>query len=83
MLFRSVFNTIFTNLANDPSVQSALRAEIKSKRTELGDAKYLANTDTLLNRIVMESMRLSPAFCKCPPTRSSLFPPVFHNKVGR
>lgn len=63
-----VFATIFTNLANDISVQNALRAEIKSKRTELGDAKYLANTDTLLNRIVMESMRLSPAFCKCLPT---------------
>lgn len=61
-----VLATIFTNLANDDgSIQSALRAEIKSKRTQLGDAKYLANTNTLLHRIIMEGMRLSPAFCKC------------------
>ena len=59
-----VFSTIFTKLACHPEVQSQLQAEIQTKRQEMGESKYLVSPETLLNRVVMESMRLSPAFCK-------------------
>ncbi|KAL4809102.1 cytochrome P450 [Aspergillus unguis] len=59
-----VLSMLFTQLAQKPSIQDALRAEIKASKGDpnLGEAKYVLKTDTLLNRVVMESMRMSPAF---------------------
>ncbi|GFF77037.1 hypothetical protein IFM62136_09470 [Aspergillus lentulus] len=60
----SVLSTTITNLAANPSIQSELRSEIsKWKSQDEGDfSKYLTNSGTLLHRVTMESMRLSPAF---------------------
>ncbi|KAL1962732.1 hypothetical protein VTN77DRAFT_9276 [Rasamsonia byssochlamydoides] len=60
----AVLNTIFTKLAADPAFQSALRAEIAAQKAQeqYNVVKYLAKQDSLLNFLMMESMRLSPAF---------------------
>ncbi|OJJ98301.1 hypothetical protein ASPACDRAFT_61826 [Aspergillus aculeatus ATCC 16872] len=59
-----VFRTIFTNLAANPRIQTALRQEIREwkAKPDFDLSKYLAKQDTLLNRVLMESMRISPAF---------------------
>ncbi|KAJ4163173.1 hypothetical protein LMH87_004917 [Akanthomyces muscarius] len=58
-----VLSTLFVNLAQQPALQEELRAEIKDRNTKPSEeAKYFAKQDTLLNRVVMESMRVSPAF---------------------
>jgi len=61
-----VLSTLFTNLATNQSIQDSLRAEINEwkARTNFDVAKYMAKSDALLNHIVMESMRHSPAFCE-------------------
>jgi cytochrome P450 monooxygenase len=62
----SVLSTTMTNLAANPSIQTELRSEISKWKSqdEGGFSKYLTNSGTLLHRVTMESMRLSPAFCK-------------------
>ncbi|RAH39744.1 putative monooxygenase [Aspergillus brunneoviolaceus CBS 621.78] len=59
-----VFRTIFTNLATSPRIQTSLRQEIREwkAKPDFDLSKYLAKQDTLLNRVLMESMRISPAF---------------------
>lgn len=64
----SVLSTIFTQLANNITIQDELRSEIAQYKSD-GDfelSKYLTNSKTLLHRVIMESMRLAPAFCKSP-----------------
>nr|CAO91862.1 putative monooxygenase [Penicillium expansum] len=60
----SVLSTTMTNLAANPSIQTELRSEISKWKSqgEGGFSKYLTNSGTLLHRVIMESMRLSPAF---------------------
>ncbi|KAF7596243.1 hypothetical protein BBP40_002776 [Aspergillus hancockii] len=59
-----VLSTIFTRLAGSTTIQDTLRAEISAYKGDpaLGEAAYLTKPDTLLNRVIMESMRMSPAF---------------------
>ncbi|KAI0518345.1 cytochrome P450 [Xylaria bambusicola] len=54
-----VFSTIFTKLAANRTIQDALRLEIQVNE----DARdiYLHRSDTLLHRVLQESLRLSPA----------------------
>lgn len=62
----AVLNTIFNSLAVDQVFQKTLRAEIskeKSKENSKVEA-YIAKQDSLLNFLIMESMRLTPAFGK-------------------
>ncbi|KAI1639211.1 cytochrome P450 [Biscogniauxia mediterranea] len=54
-----ILSTVFTNLAANPAVQSALRQEIQFNEN-VGDA-YIHRSDTLLHRVLQESMRISPA----------------------
>jgi len=65
----AVLNTLFTNLAANKEFQRALRAEFhEQKAQENYDlAKYISKQDSLLNFLIMESMRLTPAFCKSLP----------------
>ncbi|KAJ6020540.1 hypothetical protein N7540_006044 [Penicillium herquei] len=60
----SVLSTTMTNLAANPSIQTELRSEISKWKSQGEEefSKYLTNTGTLLHRVIMESMRLSPAF---------------------
>ncbi|KAL7944855.1 cytochrome P450 [Trichoderma barbatum] len=60
----AVLKTLFTHLAKDQVFQQSLRLEIISQTAaEDSDlAKYVAKTDSLLNFLVMESMRYTPAF---------------------
>ncbi|KAI4721985.1 hypothetical protein E4T48_01735 [Aureobasidium sp. EXF-10727] len=60
----SVLSTTFRNLAKNPELQNQLRAEINQSKADAGFdmAKYLTNSKALLHRVVMESMRLAPAF---------------------
>ncbi|KAL7907288.1 cytochrome P450 [Trichoderma velutinum] len=60
----AVLKTLFTRLAEDQVFQQSLRSEIISQTaTKDSDlAKYVAKTDSLLNFLVMESMRHTPAF---------------------
>lgn len=62
----AVLNTILTNLASHQSFQSRLRNEFAVRTAEgaVDIEKFLSKQDTLLNFTVMESMRLSPPFCK-------------------
>ncbi|RWA07608.1 hypothetical protein EKO27_g7493, partial [Xylaria grammica] len=53
-----VFSTVFTKLAANRAVQDALRLEIQVNEST-GDV-YLHGTDTLLHRVLQESLRLSP-----------------------
>lgn len=50
------------------AIQDELRSEIAQYKSDGGFevSKYLTNSKTLLHRVVMESMRLAPAFCKSP-----------------
>ncbi|KAJ9296560.1 hypothetical protein DTO271G3_5258 [Paecilomyces variotii] len=59
-----VFRTMFTNLASKIPIQTALRDEIQEwkSKPDFDLSKYLAKQDSLLNRVLMESMRISPAF---------------------
>lgn len=59
-----VLGTLFTHLSISPSLQTTLRGEIQhwKRQPDFDLAKYMAKSDTLLNRTVMESMRHSPAF---------------------
>ncbi|KAJ5957808.1 Cytochrome monooxygenase apdB [Penicillium viridicatum] len=59
-----VFHTIFTNLASKTSIQTELRKEIQEwkSKPDFDLPKYLAKQDTLLNRVLMEGMRICPAF---------------------
>ncbi|KAJ5669809.1 cytochrome P450 [Penicillium macrosclerotiorum] len=58
-----VLGTLFSHLSIRPSLQT-LRGEIQrwKSQLDLGLAKYMTKSDTLLNRTVVESMRHSPAF---------------------
>ncbi|KAH8744652.1 cytochrome P450 monooxygenase [Hyaloscypha finlandica] len=61
----AVLNTLFTNLAANQEFQRALRAEFYAQKAQ-GNydlVRYVTNQDCLLNFLVMESMRLTPAFC--------------------
>ena len=64
----NVISTFLKNLAAAPQVQARLRSECSAWKTQPNSdiAKLVAKPETLLNCVVMESMRLSPAFCKCP-----------------
>ncbi|GAW18024.1 hypothetical protein ANO14919_074930 [Xylariales sp. No.14919] len=53
-----VFSTVFTKLAANRAIQDALRLEIQVNECA-GDA-YLHRADTLLHRVLRESLRLSP-----------------------
>ena len=57
---------MFTKLAESIEFQSALRAEFQEQKTQedFELAKYVSKQDSLLNFLIMESMRLTPAFCK-------------------
>jgi cytochrome P450 monooxygenase len=59
-----VLGTLFTHLSSCPSLQVKLRDEIQHWKhdSDFNLPKYLAKSDTLLNQMVMESMRHSPAF---------------------
>lgn len=72
-----VFHTIFTNLASKTSIQTALRKEIQEwkSKPDFDLPKYLAKQNTLLNRVLMEGMRISPAFCP-------LLSPFGHNECA-
>ena len=63
----NVISTLLKNLAATPTAQDGLRSEIEvwKRQPDFDVAKLVAKPETLLNRIVMESMRLSPAFCAC------------------
>ncbi|KAI0597517.1 cytochrome P450 [Biscogniauxia sp. FL1348] len=54
-----VLSTVFTSLAANPAVQDALRIEIQDNEN-VGDG-YIHRSDTLLHRVLQESMRVSPA----------------------
>ncbi|KAI1312184.1 cytochrome P450 [Xylaria venustula] len=54
-----VLSTVFTELASNRDVQEALRSEIQQNEGT-GDV-YLHKSDTLLHRVLQESLRLSPA----------------------
>lgn len=60
-----MLSTIFGMLAANQSIQDELRAEIKEwkSKPDYTVTAYLSKSETLLNRVLMESMRLSPAFC--------------------
>lgn len=62
----AVLKTLFTRLAEDQVFQQSLRSEIISQTAAKDSdlAKYVAKTDSLLNLLVMESMRHTPAFCE-------------------
>jgi Cytochrome P450 len=62
----AVLNTILTQLAESMEFQSALRAEYQEQKTQesFDLVKYISKQDSLLNFLIMESMRLTPAFCK-------------------
>lgn len=62
----SVLNTLLINLAANRSFQDALRAEITEQKSQKSYSvtQYIAKQSSLLNYLVMESMRLSPAFCE-------------------
>ncbi|KAJ5909077.1 cytochrome P450 [Penicillium taxi] len=68
-----VLGTLFTHLSIRPSLQVLLRDEIQHWKhdPDLNLPKYMAQSDTLLNRMVMESMRHSPAFGFSMPERTS------------
>ncbi|KAI5918393.1 cytochrome P450 [Camillea tinctor] len=53
-----VFSTVFTNLASNRAVQNALRLEVQHSQN-VAD-KYIHRTDTLLHRVLQESIRVSP-----------------------
>ncbi|KAL7789653.1 cytochrome P450 [Trichoderma afarasin] len=60
----AVLKTLFTRLAEDQAFQQSLRLEVISQTAAKDSdlAKYVAKTDSLLNFLVMESMRHTPAF---------------------
>lgn len=62
----AVLDTLFTQLAANREFQNSLRAELyEQKAQENYDlVKYISKQDSLLNFLIMESMRLTPAFCK-------------------
>ena len=62
----AVINSLLTHLAANQPFQDALRAEIAKQKNHASYsiAQYIAKQDSLLNYTVMESMRLTPAFCK-------------------
>ncbi|GAW27384.1 putative cytochrome P450 [Rosellinia necatrix] len=53
-----ILSTIFTNLAANATVQNALRLE--AQQNEGAGSAYLYRVDTLLHRVLQESMRLCP-----------------------
>jgi len=61
----AVLNTLFTNLAANLEFQHALRVEFREQKVQgnYDIVKYIAKQDSLLNFLVMEGMRLTPAFC--------------------
>ncbi|KAI0969441.1 cytochrome P450 [Xylaria arbuscula] len=58
-----VLSTVFTKLAANRAVQDSLRSEIQENE-DVSDV-YLHKSDTLLHRVLQESLRLSPAMGKC------------------
>lgn len=68
----AVLHTMLQRLASNTSIQEALRHEIRSQALDSEDGAvidYIASQSSLLHRVVMESMRFSPAFG----TSTSLF----------
>lgn len=61
----AVLHTMLQRLASNTSIQEALRHEIRSQALDSEDGgviDYIAGQSSLLHRVVMESMRFSPAF---------------------
>lgn len=61
----AVLHTMLQRLASNISIQEALRHEIRSQALDSEDGgviDYIAGQSSLLHRVVMESMRFSPAF---------------------
>lgn len=61
----AVLYTMLQRLASNTSIQEALRHEIRSQALDSEDGgviDYIAGQSSLLHRVVMESMRFSPAF---------------------
>lgn len=61
----AVLHTMLQRLASNTSIQEALRHEIRSQALDSEDGAvidYIAGQSSLLHRVVMESMRFSPAF---------------------
>jgi cytochrome P450 len=62
----AVLCTMLVKLASHSAVQEFLRSEIRSQQLHDQDdiGQYIVKQDTMLHRVVMESMRFSPAFGK-------------------
>ncbi|KAE8153454.1 cytochrome P450 [Aspergillus avenaceus] len=60
----ALLNTLFQHLAANPTIQQNLREEIALYKSQdpNDQSQYMSKTDTLLNFVVMEGMRFSPAF---------------------
>lgn len=58
-----VISTMFSKLATAPAVLQTLLDEIKAYKPDNDEAlaSYISNQNTILHRVVMESMRFSPA----------------------
>lgn len=61
----AVLHTMLQRLASNTFIQEALRHELRSQALDPEDGDvidYIAGQSSLLHRVVMESMRFSPAF---------------------